>query len=395
MRKRHPAIFPRAAARAESGAALLALAAALAGCAQVPQVAERVVQQSTPQLSFGGVVADRQAASSNWFDSRVSVTGPFDIVSYQAGYAIDGGDMLPRLAERAQVAPLTGMPGQVGGGAFTQSVATVLPSVAGGQPSLSFKSSSGSTLTSAGDTVRREQQQALLTWAPSPLQLQLQWSAPRSIADPSKPLDCSLGGKLKFGLGVLGAEDQSLQFGARSCNVDSPDRVAGGLGVDSWSGTWQFGRADRPSRLSFTMLETLPSTVHQSADPSASGYELQMSQTRSKGRWVGDTAIGVRRVVELDGVGANQWVAQANLRREIASIAVTAGWQRDADPLWFVPGVASPVDQVAVGLDLRTWIAQRWGVSDLINASLSYRWNESADPALSGGAVFWNLAKTW
>jgi len=380
-----------------AAAAMLAVtAAALAGCAQVQPVAQRVAGTSPPQLSIGGVVANRDTLSSDWLDSRVSVAGPYDLVSYQAGYAIQGGDLLPQLTDSPQVTPLLGAPRSVGGGAFTQSLATTLPSIAGGRPSFSFASVSGSTLTAAGETLRRDQQQASLSWAPAPLSLQLQWSAPQNLADPTRPLDCSLGGKLQLGLGVLGAADQSLQFGARSCNVDSPGRVAAGLGVDSWSGSWQFGRADQPSRLSFTMLETLPaSATRQEFDAAATGYELQVSQTRSKGRWAGDTALGVRRVAEPGGVSANQWTAQANLRREIASVAVTAGWQRDADPLWFVPGVASPVDQVAVGLDVRSWLQQRLGVSDLVNASLSYRWNESADPSLSGGAVFWNLAKTW
>jgi hypothetical protein len=376
-------------------AIIAAAAILLTGCAQLPPVAERVAGTSTPQLSIGGVVADRGAASGDWLDSRVSVAGPFDILSYQAGYAIQGGDLLPQLTDAPDTAPLLAAPKFVGGGAFTQSLAAVLPSVGGGRPSLSFNSLSGDTLTSAGDTLRNQQQKALLSWSPSPLALQLQWSTPRSIADPLQPLDCSLGGKLQLGLGVLGADEQSLQLGARSCNVDAPERVAGSLGVDSWSGAWQFGRSDAPGRLSLTMLEALPSAAQRNTDSAATGYELQVSQARSQGRWTGDTAVGVRRVAEIGGSDAHYWVAQANLRREISSVAVTAGWQRDADPLWFAPGVASPVDQIALGLDLRSWLQQRLGVSDLVNASLSYRWNESADPALSGGAVFWNLAKTW
>ncbi|MDB5972703.1 MAG: hypothetical protein JWQ90_5153 [Hydrocarboniphaga sp.] len=371
-------------------------AALLLGCAAAPPVPDKAPDTRAPQLSIGGVIADRDAPSSNWIDSRVSVAGPLDLVNYQAGYAIQGGDLLPRLADHPQTAPLLAAPSQIGGGAFTQSVATALPSVAGGKPSLSFNTVDSSTLTSAGDTQRREQHQAQLAWTTSPLSLQLQWAATqRSVADPATPLDCSLGGKVQLGLGVLGAADQSLQFGARSCSVNAPDRVAGGLGVDSWSGAWQFGPADRSGRLRFTMLETLPSTMQQSTGPAASGYELQLSQTRSAGPWTGDTAVGVRRVTEIDGAEAGQWVAQANLRREIANVAVTAGWQRDADPLWYVPGAASPVDQVAVGLDLRSWLQQRLGLSNLVNANLSYRWNESADPNLSGGAVYWNLAKSW
>jgi hypothetical protein len=369
----------------------------LAACAQVPQVAQRVADTSAPQVSIGGIIADNGKPSSNWIDSRVNVAAPYDVVNYQAGYAIQGGDVVPRLADHSQVAPLLAAPAQVGGGAFTQSVATVLPKVAGGRPSLSFNTVNSSTFTSAGDTLRREQQQAQLAWITSPVSVQLQWAATEhSIADPAKPLECSLGGNLRVGLGLIGAADQSLQFGARTCSVDAPGRVTSGLGVDSWSGSWQFGHADRPNRLTFTMLETLPSSLQQNLDPAAAGYELQVSQTRSAGHWAGDTAVGIRRVTDVDGTEkASQWIAQANLRREIANVAITAGWQRDADPLWFVPGVASPVDQLAVGLDLRSWLMQRWGLSDLVNASISYRWNESADPAVNGGAVFWNLAKTW
>jgi hypothetical protein len=373
-------------------AAAIAAALALVACAQVPRVADRVADTSAPQVSFGGIIADNHAPSSNWIDSRISVAVPYDIARYQAGYAIQGGDVVPRLGDNSQAAPLLLPPLQIAGGAFTQSVATVLPSVAGGKPSLSFNTINSSTLTSAGDTQRREQHQAQLAWVTTPLSVQLQWAATeRSVADPAQPLACNLGGKLQLGLGVLGAADQSLQLGARTCNVDAPGRVVSGLGVDSWNGAWQVGGADRLSRLSFTMLETL----QQNSDPAAAGYELQVSQTRSAGAWTGDTAVGVRRVTDIGGSEVSQWVAQANLRREIANVAVTAGWQRDADPLWFVPGVASPTDQLALGLDLRSWLTQHLGVSDLVNASLSYRWNQSADPNLSGGAVFWNLAKTW
>lgn len=377
-------------------AAAVSAVIALGACAQVPQVAERVADTSAPQLSIGGIMADKRTASSNWIDSRVHVAAPYHIASYQAAYAIQGGDVVPRLGDDSQLAPLLTAPAQIAGGAFTQSVAAVLPSVAGGKPSLSFNTVNSSTLTSAGDTQRREQHQAQLAWITSPVSLQLQWAAnERKIADPAKPLDCSLGGQLQLGLGAIGAADQSLQLGARACNVDAPGRVAGGLGVDSWSGAWQFGQSNSPSRLTLTRLETVPSAQQQSLDPAASGYELQVSQTRSAGRWTGDTALGVRRVMEIDGADASGWLAQANVRREIANVAITAGWQRDADPLWFVPGVASPIDQLAVGVDLRSWLTQHLGVSDLVNASLSYRWNESADPALSGGAVYWNLAKTW
>lgn len=376
--------------------AAVAAALALAACAQVPHVAERVADTSAPQLSFGGIITDNHAPSSNWIDSRVSVAVPYDIAQYQAGYAIQGGDVVLRLGDNTDAAPLLLPPAQIAGGAFTQTVATVLPSIAGGKPKLSFNTLNSSTLTSAGDTQRRERHQAQLAWTTTPVSVQLQWAATeRSVADPAQPLDCSLGGKLQLGLGVLGAADQSLQFGARSCNVDAPGRVASGLGVDSWSGAWQFGGVDQRGRLTFTMLETLPSPLQQDLDPAASGYELRVSQTRSVGQWTGDTAVGVRRVSVVSGNEGSQWVAQANLRREIASVAITAGWQRDADPLWFVPGVASPTDQLALGLDLRSWLSQHLGLSDLVNASLSYRWNESADPNLSGGAVFWNLAKTW
>ncbi|WP_428310758.1 hypothetical protein [Hydrocarboniphaga sp.] len=65
------------------------------------------------------------------------------------------------------------------------------------------------------------------------------------------------------------------------------------------------------------------------------------------------------------------------------------------NPLWFVPGTASPIDALALGLDLRSWLTQQQRGSDLVNATPSYRWNQSADPNLSGGAAFWNSAKTW
>ncbi|WP_374680194.1 hypothetical protein, partial [Hydrocarboniphaga effusa] len=178
------------------------------------------------------------------------------------------------------------------------------------------------------------------------------------------------------------------------CQVDSPDRLVGSLGVDNWSGAWQFGKTALRHQLSFSVLEVANTPL--TAIDAGSGYELRLTQTRSAGSWTGESALSLRRVATIEtGSGTTDWTAQAKLQRQIRDVVLTAGWKRDADPLWFVPGIASPVDQLALGLDLRSWLAEQIGAANLLTARLSYQWNQSRDPALDGSAVFWNLSKAW
>jgi hypothetical protein len=367
------------------------MAALAAGCAQAP----KLPPAPQPQVAVGSVLArEAQDSTHHWLDSRASVAVPQGWVRYDVQYVVDGGDLLPRLVDDS-VAPLIAAPRHLGGDLLKQSLETRLPSLAGGQPRLSLSSSDGTLWTVDGET-RRDQQQARLAWNPEPLDLQLQWSAPRSVSDASRPLDCIVGGSVDVSLAPLGVTNQSLLLGARGCNVDSPGRAAAGLDVESWTGAWQFGKPALRHKLALTLLET-QSEAEQAlpADPAATGYELRLSQTRSRGRWVGDSAVGWRRVVDPLGPVSDDWTAQASLKRQVHRLGVTAGWQRDADPLWFMPGVARPVDQLALGLDFKPWLTQVWGVPDLVKASMSYRWNQSSDPALDGGGVYWNLAKAW
>ena len=379
----------------------LASLLAMSACSSNP---ERTTPLN-PRISLGGLVTDNSAANtsanSDWFNSRISLSGPFDALHYQASYVVDGGDLLSRIEGSGAQPLLTRLPMDYSGEALRQSLAATLPSLIGGSPQLSFSSLSGSRFNGVGETLQREQK-ALLDWNPSPFDLRLEWSAPRLIADINKPLDCSLGGRIKLGLDRFGVDDQSLSLGARNCQVDSPDRLIGSLGVDNWNGAWQFGKASMRHQLSFSVLEVASTpliTIEAEPEPgtgTGTGYELRLSQTRSTGRWTGDSALGLRHVATTDaGNGSTAWTAQANLQRQIRDIALTAGWKRDADPLWFIPGIARPVDQLALGLDLRSWLAEQIGTANLLTAQLSYRWNQSSDPALDGGAVFWNLSKAW
>lgn len=370
---------------------MLMLASVLAVSACATQ--QRSAPPLDPSLSLGGLVADRSATGNDWFNSRISLSGPFDRLQYQASYVVDGGDLLARIDGEGTQPLLTKPPLDYSGEALRQSISARLPSLIGTAPQLSFSSLSGSRFNGVAETPQREQK-ALLDWSPALFDLHLEWSAPRVITDLNKPLDCSLGGRLKFGLDRFGADDQSLSVGARNCQVDSPDRLVGSLGVDSWSGAWQFGKTAMRHQLSFSVLE-VANTPLTTIDAS-SGYELRLTQTRSAGSWTGESALGLRRVATTDAAsGTTDWTAQANLQRQIRDVALTAGWKRDADPLWFVPGIARPVDQLALGLDLRSWLAEQIGATNLLTAQLSYQWNQSHDPALDGGAVFWNLSKAW
>lgn len=382
-----PAVTPNQ--RLQRWMLMLASVLAMAACATNPQGTTPL----DPRISLGGLVADRGATGNDWFNSRISLSGPFDRLQYQASYVVDGGDLLSRIDGEGAQPPLTKLPLDYSGEALRQSISARLPSLIGTAPRLSFSSLSGSRFNGVADTPQREQK-ALLDWSPAPFNLRLEWSAPRLIADLNKPLDCSLGGRLKFGLDRFGADDQSLSVGARNCQVDSPDRLVGSLGVDNWSGAWQFGKAAMRHQLSFSVLE-VANTPMATVD-AGSGYELRLTQTRSTGSWTGESALSLRRVATTDaGNGTTDWTAQANLQRQIRDVALTAGWKRDADPLWFVPGIARPVDQLALGLDMRSWLAEQIGTANLLTAQLSYQWNQSHDPALDGGAVFWNLSKAW
>jgi len=370
---------------------MLALAGVLAASA-CASTAQRTAPLD-PRISLGGLVADRSATGNDWFNSRISLSGPFDRLHYQASYVVDGGDLLSRLDGSGTQPLLTRAPRDYSGEALRQSISATLPSLVGNAPQLSFSSLSGSRFNGVADTPQREQK-ALLDWSPAPFDLRLEWSAPRLISDLNKPLDCSLGGRLELGLDRFGADDQSLSLGARNCQVDSPDRLVGSLGVDNWSGAWQFGKTALRHQLSFSVLEVANTPL--TAIDAGSGYELRLTQTRSAGSWTGESALSLRRVATIEtGSGTTDWTAQAKLQRQIRDVALTAGWKRDADPLWFVPGIASPVDQLALGLDLRSWLAEQIGAANLLTAQLSYQWNQSRDPALDGSAVFWNLSKAW
>ncbi len=387
--------IPSGPGRSLAGLALLVLCgcASNAGLDATPlRLPSQLGQNLNPQLSIGGVVADRDL-SRDWFNGQLSLSGPLQLMQYQAEYVVDGGDVLSRI-DGATATPLTAAPINYAGELLKQSMSTTLPSLAGGAPRLSFTSVEGSRWDGQSEIQQREQK-ATLSWNPAPLGFELDWAAPRLTSDAARPLDCSLGGRLRLGLAPLGARDQSLSMGARNCQVDAPARVASELGVDSWSTSWQFGKPRMRHALSLTLLETAPAThVHDEAQ--GTGYELRFAQTRTQGSWVGDSAVGLRRVDDFVGSSDQTvWIAQANLRRQIRRIGITAGWQRDADPLWFVPGVAAPVDQLAVGLDLRQLVAQQIGAHNLLNANLTYSWNRSDDPALDGSAIYWNLTKAW
>lgn len=363
----------------------------VAGCAQTPELPLPEVPLAQTSATVGTALYG-DAAQGRWLDGRLSVEDPRGWLTYDAQYQVDGGDLLPRLTDDS-LAPLTAAPGQLAGEAFRQSVRTQLPALAGTRPVLSFDSVASTQWNLAGEA-RRDEQKAQLVWSPAPVDLQLQWSAPRAVSDPNAPLDCSLRGSMQLGLGPLGMRDQSLLLGARDCSVDAPGRATEGLGVQSWTGAWQFGDPAIRNKLALTRLATLPEQAAHGAAIGA-GYEVKLSQARTRGRWIGDSALGLRHVDDAQGLPITEWTAQASIERRIHQLRLTAGWQRDADPLWFVPAVARPVDQLAVGLDVKPWLAQTLGLPRLLDASLSYRWNESSDPALDGGGVYWNLSKAW
>lgn len=316
-------------------------------------------------------------------------------LAYDARYAVERGDVLQQADEAAAVKP-----NKIGGESLRQQLSASVPTFGHAPVNLGLSEVRGSQLSLAGVT-GQQQRVAALSWTPRAVGVQLQWSPPRQVADVNDPLDCTLRGSVKLGLAAVPLRNSALRVSGRECDVLAPERGVGEFSVQSWAGAWLWGPATRQQALSFTMIDPLASNpsdaqTDQGKDHSR-GYEVNLSQTRTLGRWVGDAAVGVRQVDDpVDDTAQRYLTGRASLRRNLQTLGVAASWERAADNLWFVPAAAAPADRFSLGLSLDRWLRQLWQ-TDALASTLNYRWVETwhQDSTVDGGSVYWSFSSRW
>lgn len=381
---------------------VLLAAAGMAGCAaSQPQPAGLAGEWAVPpvqsELDMDAALPLSDAGRDRLFRGAVRADGAAGLVDYDAQYALLPGDILRSM--QAGGDSLRAAPTEVGAQTLQQQIRAALPLPLGAPVRVGFETSQRSSLTVHGERESRSAG-AGLQWAPGPLDLSLQWSAPRETVVAGDPLDCTMRSSLRLPVDLLAAGSTSaVDVSQRECRVVAPGRGMGfgDLGVRSWGAAWQWGddarNALRVQRIALEPRDTvLPA---QSPD-----YELGLSHRRLLlDGWRAEADVAVRRISDdLPGEeGAEvdvRWSADLALRRELDMIILTARWAHARDPLWFAP-MAAPVgrERVSLGLDFNPWLAGVWPRAD---TAMVASWERTQGEAGIGyNRLNWSFSMFW
>lgn len=341
------------------------------------------------ELDWDGTLPFSGASESPLLSGQLRLSEWLDALDYGAHYTFARGDVLQFDGDSSSKTLLS----QLGTGTFDQSLTAKLPALIGPPLVLALKHAQVTQWTFNGATPEQTRT-ATLNWSPAPAAFELQWAASDPIASRTSPLECRLKGNVRVGSNS-GGRHRGLRFGGRSCEVTAEDPALSQLQLVAWSSGLEWGSAARRQAITLSMLEP---RGRETAEPiSDTLYELNLTQTRTQGRWLGSAELGVRlddtfAPAELD---IPSWTASASVRRKLNLLALSAGWQHAANPLWFIPGSEAYADSFSVGFDFAPALRLRRQDNQL-SSTLSYRWSQPyAADAQTDEIIQWQVNYEW
>lgn len=269
-----------------------------------------------------------------------------------------------------------------------QQLGTRIPDVIGAPLNLRLSQRQETQWLVESGSVERAQEQAELSWSPAAATFNLSWSERSGVAP--APLECSVQGGVRLARSVF-AGAPALQLRGRSCEVFSA-RLPAVQSAQGWSAalSWSQGRDDTALRL----LALQP----QMAALETAAYELGLTRTQYFGDWRASGGVALRRSSRVSGRRARDyWSADAQLRRSLRTLDLTASYRAGAADDWFLPLPAAQSERLALGVDLAPWFRLNLPAAKL-GMSLSYQWQRQESPLgrqIEDGLLHGRLRWTW
>lgn len=352
----------------------LASAALLAGCASTaPTAADDSAAARGLRLKADSALQRRVIDRDPLLDGSLQFAAPAQWLNYDARYSLQ--PVLPEAASDGVRRDIAVAPEQMlGSESLRQRLQVALPFLLDQPLRLEAEDQYRGLLGSQAPTVSRSAQ---LRWAPAAVALGLRWTADDGPAA-TAPLRCQLDGAIELPGAVLtGRDGDALRLGGRGCRAQSAERgLVEALAVSSYSASWQRRGRKSDSGLHLLMMEPAASLPGADTRP-APGYELGLSRAQRWQRWTAQSSVALRHAgtrVRVERGEPLDWSAKATLRTELPQASLSASYQRAADPLWFLPGVAAIGNSVELGLGLDRWIARQLTVP---NVGLGMVWRRS------------------
>lgn len=390
-----------------AAAAFGILAAALSGCASIPDPgsstagdghdphpvhAEMQIDHALPAMS-----ADPSDNREEMLAGSVRLGAPKGLIDYGARYQVRQGKFFTAIRDGDD--DLEQAQGEVALQTLEQTLGSTLPLPAGAPVTLQLTRREDTRLgVDSGTTTQSTR--ADLRWSPGPVDLHLEWTRPEPGKRSSSGMNCDLRAGLQLPTEFLPAPAGSVvEFSGQRCRGSSPEPGLADLALARWGAAWRWG-AEQNTAL--RLLRTEPEMPAGVFAPLMPDYELGLSHSHLlPGGWQAKADVSVLRTepvgyastarAETDGT---DWSARVALKRELNLLAVTARWAHAAERAWFATATKQVAgDRFSLALDFGAWLSRLWPrVESAMDLSWDWRRTREGD---ADGKVSWNMLIDW
>lgn len=339
-----------------------------------PVVSGHVDRIGTAAFTVDGNVPWFSPDERKLFAGTMRVDADGGLLQAESRFRIESGDLVDVSQWAGGHQPQ--QPSSLGKQVSVQQLGTQIPLISGAPLKVQLSQRQETKWLLSAESHEQEQQQAELSWAPSPAAFSLSWSQRSGIA-PSL-LECGVQGGVKFAtLGRRGSP--VLQLRGRSCDVFST-RLPTVQTAHGWSASLRWPQGSDETALKLLALQPqLSGPQAEQADADAA-YELGLTRMQQLGAWRASGGVAMRRGSQTARQAPQSyWGANAQLRRSLRVIDVTATYRAGAADDWFLPLPASQSERMALGVDLAPWFNLNMPTAD-IAMSLSYQWERQESP---------------
>lgn len=356
------------------------------------------------EFGIAGALPLVQSGTDPLVESRVGIGGSDASLRYTAKYTLQPGDVFAA----GEATPGAPSPQRFGSQSLGQDFKVSLPAVGGAPVALQLLAETREQWTTAGDTVEKQRQVAILDWSPGIAKLNLKWAGDSPQTDPGMALGCELRGTLELPQASGPEAARTLRFSGRDCRVLAPESRYSTLAAETWGVAYAWARPADQTEVLFAVVDPAwqDATDQQGIDAS---YELGVSHRQDHGSWSAGTRVAMRYATAWDlsspvdeaGYYASDaeayWTASASLTRHLQVVSLSANWAHGVDPMWFIPEVGQRGHRVDMRLDLSSLVA---ALATDATPQLSMQWNwsqaRSRSDEISGDSmVRLNMAVAW
>lgn len=369
------------------------IAMTMSGCAAPSRNPEPGIQTAVDEAFSFDASSALPSGSSDHFQTGLSAKLDTPVADYQSDYSVTTGALVQSMAD------LDGdsvtMPMEVARQTVRQAVRMDLPTTFEAPVKMEFDWSHDRRLRLDGEK-RSESSRARFSWQPTPLLLEMEWTAPRRFATAGTPLDCTANGHLRMPFPMASRGNHlAMDISRRECLIRASSRGVNGLSMQS-HGLSVFLDEDLKSffRLQQMTLDESYSAEYQ--DRSSLEIALNRSQTWRGWNMQADVAWRQANLPVETGPPDHKawWSVDLMLSRKLELVAMTARWMRARDPLWFVPTATTiGTNRLSMLLDFSAWIS---AYVPRLNPSLSASWERREDAqGADDDRIRWDFSVRW